>query len=294
MKNYIDPWIVKAHEIWGISIPSREMFQKILGEIESIEDRKKLIAHNNKIIETFDEKFHPSRSLNNCENPNKRKILELYLKAIKIMGRQAEILGLNHSILHMQNRAIATWYLLVIGNYSGSGMQKIRKMKAPDELDLDGLANHPKLDRYPEYLLAQDFLFNHRRKVNDISEINSDMKALEVKKNKLLRRLAYCLEKGEERTYLFHCEYCGRLSNSKKGIRKIRCGSSECEIKHSTIYKKTIRESNKKFNSNHIITADLEKAFEGKRKSCRECGKKRVLYVPYSCCKTCSIENHSR
>jgi hypothetical protein len=318
-----DPWAVKSVNIWGRVIPSQDSLNEKLRELDFPSDRIKLISYNNLIVsETLYKQFHPSEHLSNCNDANEKKILELNLEQIKLMARQADILGLDyleqfvqnnavcaqlnleqveimvrqaknlgldHCEQFLQNSAVVQWYLLVMGSEGGGDRQKFRKGLSPKQSDIEDLMKDPKLSKYPEYLLAMNYMLEYRKKAHKIAEINMDMKKIIDEIKKLNRQLGYRYEKRDKSIHLLHCNYCERekLHFFIQRKKPFHCDSQECIDKHGAIKKKTNREANKQFDSLKKALSNRKKEFEGKLGYCKGCGMRRKIRPPEFFCDEC-------
>jgi hypothetical protein len=303
-------------DVFGMGVPSEELFGSVVDNLENEEDIHKFNSLHNEFMNDFIAIFIPNNYPYNGENIETKLLLELYSRLRQNYKEQCEMMSLDFSLL-WQSFAVIRWLKFTIGESTTGDMKQVidetsklhqaRSGKiSRDSFKVHDLKYHPSLEKYPEYIKAMSVYDLFEYKAGFTAIINCDMDELRIEEVEILNRIAKIGKHRRIDHYSFVCYFCNRLVTvtsegtfksdgsmiTKRRMHK-NCGSKECDADYSA----TTTDKNKKSPSAvqkqgfKSIIKSLEKAFDGKRRTC-ECKHRRVLkkFRGLNLCEVCIDE----
>jgi hypothetical protein len=306
-------------DVFGMGVPSEDLFGSVIDNLENEEDIHKFNSLHNEFMNNFVAFFVPDDYPYNEENIETKLLLELCSRSRQNYKEQCEMMNLNFSLL-WQSFAVIRWLKFTIGESTTGDMKQVidetsklhqaRSGKiSRDSFKVHDLKYHPSLEKHPEYIKAMSIYDWFEYKAGFTAIINCDMDKLRIEEVEILNRIAKIGKHRRIDHYSFICYFCNRLVTvtsegtfksdgsmiTKRRMHK-NCGSKECDADYSA----TTTAKNKKSPSAvqkqgfKPIIKSLEKAFDGKRRTC-ECRYRKVLkkFGDLNLCESCIDEKLS-
>jgi hypothetical protein len=308
----IDGFVFLQINILGQCIPCENSIKEILNELKNEGDIYRFINISNLAISRIDRRYNPHLYIHESLEEYEKRSHLIFIEIRMIALRQNEILGSEVFLQIFESEALCCWYRSVTGYIKGLDLDKISRVithktkvvkgDTPFKLTKSNTINlDDKLFKYPGFVIAYNFDKFFNTHARNKALVDSEMNDLELRRYKLHRIDIELMKEAEQDSIDRNnqvalesiCPICQEYFKRKPGVKQETCGSQECQTKHETISRRKNRELNQRFDSKRRIMADREKANGSKPISCKDCGAKRVLYLPDNLCKKCIIKNHS-
>jgi hypothetical protein len=277
-------------EVCGRYIPSEESIDLILDEIGNYYNEIQFIESNNIGIALFEQ------SMCNPENNDDLSLKKLLIELIQNYHKQGEVVG-EDATEFIQSLAVVNWFAAMVARMKEGNIQDLRKIfsshhtyfKKDDCIELENTnksytPRYSDLKRFPEYAAVIQFLTKWYTRVVNLFFDKPELRKLMTRERLIIKKILENREKSKNQ-HLNKCCFCQKLFLSDGGGGHKTCGSEECEQRYFAVAKK------KSQSQPHAIAkrAKKQKAFNGVRNFCDECGNRRVLYphVDGNFCKPC-------
>ncbi len=299
--------------IFGTCVPSTKSMEMISNKWSG-ENIRKIMMLNNRFLIDHAATFDPEKFIHTCNDPNAKKILQIYLDKYHNYKKQCDKAGLSF-VLVWRSIVIMRWFNFMLGNSRGSGAKEVgdelsriieartnqKPYSSPSNL---WLKDRPLLDKYPEYTEAKLHYIAFMTITNIISDTDPEMEELKIASFRIAKRLTnfanhtktdyhsfICPICQEDVNILYSgedfkpcgspdCDFCNELMIRPRGKELSKC--KKCEKKYSAGTTRNSRSRPHALNKKktRFSRKNFEKAFDDKRHNCPECnGEKKVLYV---------------
>jgi hypothetical protein len=235
--------------------------------------------------------YNPQKYLSS----SKEEDIHSYHEYIKGMKRVASISPKTYPLIENVT-ALIIWYIEVIGTPSAGNAQQNRKTTVSIIRMLEGSKDlHPlkkkekvelpEFNNCPTYSLAKDF-FTAQRKEEAMASIDSlEMQLLLLLNHEIILSLNSPFENTDKGIYRSFCQYCKEYFFTDQKKPPTCC--EKCKTARNTASRQKSRSSD--------IPEEIsqwKEAFDGKRRDCIECEKKRPVNEA-RICEKCFDKSHS-
>jgi hypothetical protein len=233
--------------IEGECMPPKASILEIIEGIKNKDTARQFAKISNKTTAHLDKQYNPYKYIDKSIDDIELERLNYYIQIFLIEYRQISIIGIELYPQFVQLNFLYSWYLSVMGGFNGGDMKKIKDGLSHMLKVLKGntsytplkknqtVQHYSKLDKYPGYVLARDFIEEVEKEIAVIAMTNRELAILQIRKLELIKNsAAFSVKNNIEISYKAFCPYCEKYFTSTQKRSPKSCGSPECEAKYST------------------------------------------------------------
>jgi hypothetical protein len=274
--------------IFGKYIPTHESIMAIMVESPTYENTL-ITAEISNVWVKDTERIWETEKYISISSGQDLEILKLHQQLNDIEFKQFQLSGISQLDYEkfIQSKLIASWHQSIRGNFQGRNAQSHRKEieKAIFNLTSEGdyqkemgdvdfpeyreVENSSKFSMNRELRDACNFVILCHSTIKQLSINNQQIKDLEIQWLEASKELNKIVESlSHPGFYLYRCPYCFGYFTQDSIKIPANCGSDPCKSKYSAENKSKVRRrSNKQWVA----------AFDGKRRHCKECSKRKIV-----------------
>ncbi len=283
--------------VYGREIPSKSSIKAILNDLPDEESRETFLQYSNNLMLQQQKIIYPDLYLWDSNKTEKeKKVLRLFLYLKQIDEKQAILSGFLNFNLLMQYQVIIKWHESVRANFTGGDGSKLMRVARYYRQVMEGTksyepneellkTDYPHLlecresEEYLKYSLTHEYkialsyekLFSES--IGIISRTNIEMRELLAESVKIREKLSKIPDSKTDTEYLYNCLFCENCKLVKQGKTPRHCGNCETDY----------QSSQKKINRPPVTPNEWVVAYEGKRRTCVDCGEKRQVNINVIC-----------
>lgn len=238
--------------IEGEWMPPKASILEIIEGIENKDTARQFANISNKITAHLDKQYNSYKYIDKSTDDIELERLNYYIQIFLIEYRQISIIGIELYPQFVQLNFLYSWYLLVIGGFNGGDVKKIKDGLSHMIKVLKGnmpytplkkkqiMQHYSKLDKYPGYVLARDFIEEINKKIGFVAMTNRELDNLQIYKLELIKNSGTSLVKNNSGiSYQVFCPYCKDFFISTQNKSPKCCGSPKCHREYEKAQKKS-------------------------------------------------------
>jgi hypothetical protein len=282
-------------DVYGREIPSKTSIQAIWKDLQDEESREIFIQYSNDFMSNQRKIICANAYLWNS-NKAEKEVLRLFLHLNEIQEKQAALSGFLNFDFFMQCEVIIKWHEYMRANFSGGdgsnftrnaryyrqvmkgeksyeSNEKLLKADYPHLLEYRGLEGGFKYSLVHEYRIALSYEKLFAQCIGLISRANIEMRELLTKSIEIREKISKISDPENDTEYPYRCPFCKKYKLVKQGKTPRHCGLCETDY----------QSSRKKINRPPATPKEWVVAYEGKRRTCVDCGEKRQVNINATC-----------